>query len=330
MNARDYLFEREPARLALVVGNSDYEHLGPLHSAKFDAKEMSTRLKQLGFTVTLVTRLSSVRHFEDDILPAFRNNIQRGDLVVFYFSGHGFAYGPDNYIAPADLPPVVPGPMMGDHGIAVAAIEDYFARQSPGVVVMLIDACRAIAGFVIKESGTQNLVPSGLPAHVGSPERINTIEGYAARAGSIAIASTTGTELSPFTKSLSAHIEMKGVELSEMFRDVAADVLLATNQSQTPGIVSWSTSEVYLNPTDGIRAREKEAWVAALSSGSREVIERFSYRRALSRHAGAACLWLKDHQVQKQNDGKATAENNNNCFIHRFDGLNGLEAAKLD
>ena len=63
MNARDYLFEREPARLALVVGNSDYEHLGSLHSAKLDAREMSTRLKRLGFAVTLVTRLASVRAF---------------------------------------------------------------------------------------------------------------------------------------------------------------------------------------------------------------------------------------------------------------------------
>ena len=294
MNAPDYLFEREPARHALVVANADYKHLGPLHSAKLDATAIARCLAQLGFTITLVPRLPSVRAFEDDVLPAFRKSIQRGDMVVFYFSGHGFAYGPHNFIAPADLPLAVDDNTIAANAIAVEGIEDYFARQSPGVVLMLIDACRTIAGFVIKDSGHRDLASSRATRQVGSPERINIVEAYAARAGSAALASNAGATLSPFTKSLCAHIAMGGAELSAMLKDVAADVLLATNQSQSPGVVSWAACDVYLNPSDEIRAREREAWLAALNANTCEAVQRFAYRHALSRFAAAARQWLEN------------------------------------
>lgn len=298
MNARDYLFEREPVRHALVVGNGDYEHLGPLHSATLDAKRMARCLAQLRFTTTLVPRLPSVREFEEEILPAFRKTIQRGDLVVFYFSGHGFEYGPHNYIAPANVPIVVTEQTIAEYAIAVESIEDYLARQSPGLILMLIDACRTIAGFVIKESGARRVVRGGVDRHIASPERVNIIEAFAARAGNAALGSNAGATLSPFTKSLCAHIGTKGVELSTMLKDVAADVLLATNQEQSPGVVSWATCDVFLDPSETIREQEKEAWLAALSANSSEDVQRFAYRYALSRHAAAAWQWLEDGQRQ--------------------------------
>jgi len=182
MNARNYLFEHEPGRHALVLGNSDYDNLAPLHSARLDAKRMSAELEQLGFAVTLVTRLPSVRAFEDDVLPPFRDTIKPGDMVLFYFSGHGFAYGPNNFLAPANLPLVVSGERVSECAIAVESVEDYLARQSPGVVLMFIDACRTIAGLVIKDSGTPSVVSASM-RRVASPERIDIVEAFAARAG---------------------------------------------------------------------------------------------------------------------------------------------------
>jgi uncharacterized caspase-like protein len=298
--ARDYLFEREPGRHALVIGNAEYEHLAPLESAKLDAEQMAGALKRLGFTVTLALRLPSVRAFEDSILPAFRKNIQRGDVVVFYFSGHGFAYGPDNYIAPADLPLVVSAELVGDHAIAVESIEDYFARRSPALVLMLIDACRAIGGFVIRGSDNRNAVASGVVERARASENMNIVEAYAARAGSVALGSSADGALSPFTRSLAARIEMKDAEFTAMFRDVAADVAGATRQSQRPGIVNWSATDLYLNPTAKTRARENAAWLAALGSGAWDEVQRFTYRHALSRHAAAARQWLETHSQNRE------------------------------
>ena len=306
INARDYLFEREPSRFALVACNPDYEYLASVHSARLDAKRMSACLVRLGFTVTVVRQLESVIDFETHVLPAFREKVQPGDIVVFYFSGHGFTYGPHNYIAPADLPLVVNDHAIAAHAIAVEALEDYFAARAPGLVLMLIDACRTIAGFVIKDSSGPKEIAASAAARVGTPERTNTIEVYAARAGTVALASNAAATLSPFTKSLAEHIDRKGVELLAMLKDVAADVLLATHQTQNPGIVSWSATDAYLNPTDEIRSREKEAWLAALRADTREEIERFRIRHALSRHAEAAEAWLADG-TRKAGNGERRA-----------------------
>jgi hypothetical protein len=124
---------------------------------------------------------------------------------------------------------------------------------------------------------------------------MNVVEAYAARAGSIALASNAGNALSPFTSSLAVRIEMKDAEFATMFRDVAADVAVATGQSQRPGIVSWSACDLYLNPTAKTRAQENEAWLAALGSGAWHEVQRFTYRHALSRHAAAARQWLETH-----------------------------------
>jgi len=298
MNARDYLFEREPARHALVIGNADYDHLGPLNSAKLDAKRIAQCLTQLRFKTTIIARLPSLQVFEDEMLPTFRKLLERGDLVVVYFSGHGFEYGPHNYIAPANLPLVLTDRTIVEYAVAIESIEDYLARQSPGLILMLIDACRTIAGFVIKESGERRIVRSVVDRHVDTPERVNIIEAYAARAGSSALASNAGATLSPFTKGLCAHVTAKDVEVSAMLRDVAADVLVATNQRQSPGIVSWATCDVYLNPGEAIHEQEREAWLDALSANSSVEIQRFAYRYALSRHAAAAQQWLKDHPAE--------------------------------
>src|SRR5690349_8522222 len=100
----DYLFEREPGRHALVIGNSNYQHISGIPSAALDAQKVAARLRELNFNVTEPGELVSVRALEDEILPAFRKPIDPGDLVVFYFSGHGFSYGPSNYLAPTALP----------------------------------------------------------------------------------------------------------------------------------------------------------------------------------------------------------------------------------
>jgi hypothetical protein len=69
---------------------------------------------------------------------------------------------------------------------------------------------------------------------------------------------------------------------------------------QNPGIVNWSASDLYLNPTDNIRAQEKEAWLAALSGNSWDEVQRYSYRHAISRHAAAARKWLEDNPAEAQ------------------------------
>lgn len=78
---------RPTRKLALVIGIGNYAGDKKLDNPENDAKDMSLMLKRIGFTVTTATNLT---HAEMDALTTrFKHEIQSGDLVLFYFAGHG-------------------------------------------------------------------------------------------------------------------------------------------------------------------------------------------------------------------------------------------------
>lgn len=297
---QDYLFEREPGRYALVIGNASYKHLSPIPSAALDAQKMAERLVALRFKVTLIPNLPSVREFEDNILPAFRSKIESGDLVAFYFSGHGFAHGPHNFLAPIDMPLSMRERDVAAAAISVENLEDAFVRRSPGILLFLIDACRSVAGFVIAGRNNENVVAKGLAEPKQFHRATNTLIGFATRPGKIAQGSAVDTNLSLFTKSVDAHIGKEGHEFSTLFNDISSDVRIASDEAQQPGLFDWSDSDLYLSPSEAILAQQKEAWLAALQSEKRQAVLRYSYRFSVSRHAAAARKWLADNPETPQ------------------------------
>jgi hypothetical protein len=129
---------------------------------------------------------------------------------------------------------------------------------------------------------------------------MNTLMGFAARPGFIAQGSADDTELSIFTKGVVTHIDKEGHEFDTVFKDISSDVFVATGEKQHPGLIDWSLSDLYLNPTEAILAQQREAWLAALSSGRHENVLRYSYRHSMSRHAAAARKWLSDNPETAQ------------------------------
>ena len=78
---------RPTRKLALVIGIGNYEGDKKLENPENDANDMSSMLTIIGFTVTAATNLT---HAEMDFHVArFKHEIQAGDLVLFYFAGHG-------------------------------------------------------------------------------------------------------------------------------------------------------------------------------------------------------------------------------------------------
>lgn len=87
-------------RLALVIGNKDYRYISRLNNPVNDADDMATALQSLGFEVILKKNLT-----QNDFLRAideFGNRLQKYDVGLFYFSGHGVQYAGENYLVPID------------------------------------------------------------------------------------------------------------------------------------------------------------------------------------------------------------------------------------
>ena len=87
-------------RVALVVGNSAYAHIGRLPNADNDARDLSAALRRLGFEVT--TELDADRGELNEALRAFTRRNLGADVSLVFYAGHGMEMDGANYLVPVD------------------------------------------------------------------------------------------------------------------------------------------------------------------------------------------------------------------------------------
>ena len=87
-------------RVALVVGNSAYTHIGRLPNPDNDARDMSAALRRLGFEVT--TELDADRGELTAAQRAFTRESAGADVALVFYAGHGIEMDGVNYLLPVD------------------------------------------------------------------------------------------------------------------------------------------------------------------------------------------------------------------------------------
>src|SRR6266581_2575899 len=87
-------------RVALVIGNSAYQHTARLDNSKNDAMDMAAVLKQLGFQVIDGFDLDKVA-FERK-LRDFSLALRAAEVGLFFYAGHGMQVAGQNYLLPVD------------------------------------------------------------------------------------------------------------------------------------------------------------------------------------------------------------------------------------
>ncbi len=128
--------EKQPARIALVIGNSEYDAVAPLPNAARDAVLIGDELTGLGVEVHGYEDLDKVNM--NVAIEAFCNRLHeigQVDTVVFFFSGHGYQDDGVNYLLPID------GTGETNDSIALQGIVDKLSAKSRRRLIFL-DACR--------------------------------------------------------------------------------------------------------------------------------------------------------------------------------------------
>ena len=230
-------------RVALVVGNSTYTHIGRLPNPDNDARDMSAVLRRLGFEVT--TELNADRVELTEALRAFTRRSAGADVSLVFYAGHGIEMDGVNYLVPVDarLERDV------DVRFETVTIDDLLVSTSGASLRLLIlDACRnnPLARSMQRTAAIRSV--SG-----GSFADLNedllgdeTLVAYAAAAGTTA-ADGRGRN-SPYTAALLSHLETP-LEIGLLFRRVRAQVLVATNGAQRPHEYHSLVGEHYLTRT---------------------------------------------------------------------------------
>lgn len=137
-----------PKRWALVIGAGNYDSLGQLRYAPADARSFAKALTedfkfQPESVLTLTdenedTRptVANIRASLDTVLKDPRLN--KGDLFVFYFSGHGVGTPKGDYLCPTDA--TIEN--VSEVGLPVKEVIERFVKAGLRNVLVLTDACR--------------------------------------------------------------------------------------------------------------------------------------------------------------------------------------------
>lgn len=126
-------------RKALVIGNDSYSAVSPLLNARADAQAMSAALQKVGFAVSTHMNLNE-KGFKQ-ALRDFRQRLQNGDEVVFFYAGHGVQIGNTNFLLPVDIRGDNED-QVRDDAIQLQRVLDDMQERKVRFALAVVDACR--------------------------------------------------------------------------------------------------------------------------------------------------------------------------------------------
>lgn len=131
-----------PKRIGLVIGAENYRRVPSLPSSIADADAVFEATKTIGFDVKRLVDPSW--DIMDAAISTLKGTVSPGDIVYFYFAGHGFEKNNKRYLVPTDVERyhVSQQDSAVLDAFAVDEIRDEFRSRGAALTVSVIDACR--------------------------------------------------------------------------------------------------------------------------------------------------------------------------------------------
>jgi len=221
-------------RVALVIGNSNYQNAAQLANPGNDAQSMAEFLSSAGFEVISATNLTEndmirvVQDFSAKVAARGPNTV-----AMVYYAGHGVQLEGENYLIPIDAKVSSPRELVGDSLRLVDVMATLEAIPSRIRIVML-DACRNNPFPSVVDAGR------GL-AIVDAPN--GSIVGYSTAPGTEAQDGRDGH--SPYTSAFLRLAHERNLPIEQLFKRIRLEVNHTTDGVQTPWESSSLTSEFY-------------------------------------------------------------------------------------
>jgi uncharacterized caspase-like protein len=154
-------------RVALVIGNSAYQHAGELANTRNDATDMAAALRAHGFQV--------IDGFDLD-KPAFERKVRDfaaalvgAEVGVFFYAGHGMQVSGQNYLVPIDAQLKTPSALDFEM-VRLDLVQRTMEREAP-TNILFLDACRdnPLAPNLARAMGTRSGAASRRPNRGSAP-----------------------------------------------------------------------------------------------------------------------------------------------------------------
>ncbi len=226
------------ARIALVIGNAAYKE-NPLKNPVNDARDISAKLKELGFTV--ITKENLKRKEIPSTLKAFRGQIKPGDDVLFFYAGHGLQVKGVNYLPAVDAD-ISSEDEVDMESLSLNKLLELLDESKAAVKLVFLDACRNNPYARSFRSADRGL------SRIGDIAPSGTLISFATKPGSVAADGKGKNGL--YTEQLLKHISAPNTPIELVIKNVVRDVRRQSNGAQDPWMEGSLDGDFYFKTAD--------------------------------------------------------------------------------
>ena len=230
-------------RVALVMGNSAYQHAAVLDNPKNDATDMAAAVEKLGFEV--IKGLDLDKSGMDRTIRQFAEALRGPAVGMFFYAGHGLQVNGRNYLVPIDAELKTAEAL--DFEMVGLDVVQRIMEAATETNILFVDACRdnPLSRNLARAMGTRSAaIGNGLTAQEAGA---GTLISFSTQPGNVALDST-GARNSPYASALVKHIATQGKDLPAVLVQVRREVMATTGKRQIPWEHSALTAEVMFVP----------------------------------------------------------------------------------
>ena len=234
-------------RVALVIGNNDYQNIVKLEKAVNDANSVSAELKKVGFEVQTLNNAGQKKM--NQAINDFVQKVSAGGVGVFFFAGHGLQINNQNFLVPVDMDQPREPDDVADQAISVPVLQDKLAAAKAKYTLLVLDACRN--NPLPKKAGRSIGSTRGL-AMTNSPSGQTVL--YSAGANQEALDSLGASDNNPnglFTREFLPMISQPGVSSTDALKKTRSMVIQkakSVGHEQQPAIYDQTDGDFYFVP----------------------------------------------------------------------------------
>mgnify|MGYP001627160401 CR=1 FL=1 len=216
-------------RLALIIGNSSYQHGGALKNPVNDARAISSALQNAGFEVLRHENLT--QNQMKKAINDFGMKLRDYEVGLFYYAGHGIQHKGINYMIPVEADLQTAEQIEFDC-VSADRILAFMDAASTKVNILIMDACR---NNPFERSWNRSAEGSGL-AMMNAPS--GTLIAYATAPGKVASDGESANGL--YTSVLLKYIKDPTLTIEQVFKKVRSEVTEKSHGAQVP----WETTSL--------------------------------------------------------------------------------------
>ncbi|MEL1250419.1 caspase family protein [Aurantiacibacter gilvus] len=239
--------------VGLLIGVSDYAAAddggwSPLDNAVRDVELVCSMLKQAGYRVT-VLRDPEWAEIDERVVD-FHLAADGAPSAIAYFAGHGFQYGGQQFLVPANAPVRSSTNELRTNFIDIENLR-YALGAAEGFSLFMLDACRTANPHVHFDTVT-NATAEGTVSNLGKVELPGGAVIFSTGEGRPAYdEAPIDSPLSPFADAVASNLAVPGLALFDFYGRLSEDVIERTRDmdpggAQYPAIYISGTPNFYI------------------------------------------------------------------------------------